>query len=153
MLFCLLICGAAMSAQTYEQTMRRHVWSTSENVNGMRHDTVSVSYAELKGSYEGGRFRDTWQPRRTWTAGASTASVRHLDNMTLVGGFSFTQTEGHEQCGSMFIKPGYYPVDVLEFTPGRKTLQTYAFDGGISYDVDPRSYTVLNANSFRPYGL
>lgn len=134
LLFCLLLCSAALSAQTYEQAMRRHVWSTSENVNGMRHDTVSVSYAELRGTYETGRFRDTWQPRRAWTAGAATATVRHLDNMTLVGGFSFTQTEGYEQCGSMFIEPGYFPVDVMEFTPGRKTLQTYRFNGGLSYD-------------------
>lgn len=135
---CLLCICMASSAQTYEQTMRRHVWSGSANVNGMRHDTVSVSYAELKGSYEGGKFRDTWQPRHAWTAGASTASVRHLDRMTLAGDFSFGQTEGYGQCGSMFIKPGTFPVDVLEFTPGRKTLQTYSFNGGISYDIAPK---------------
>ena len=58
-----------------------------------------------------------------------------MEKMSLKGSFAFTQTEGYGMCGSMFIKPGYYPVDILEFTPGRKTLQTYAFDGGISYDV------------------
>ena len=31
---------------------------------------------------------------------------------------------------SMFLEPGYFPVDVLEFTPGDKTRQTYKFSGG-----------------------
>ena len=37
----------------------------------------------------------------------------------------------------MFIHPGFYPVDILEFTPGRKDLQTYAFMGGIAKDIAP----------------
>ena len=132
---CLLMCGMAVSAQTYERVLRNNLWNDSENVTGVRQDSVSCSYAELSGSYEGGEFRDTWQAARGWSAGAATASIRHLENMTLKGSFAFTQTEGYDMCGSMFIKPGFYPVDVLEFTPGRKTLQTYAFDGGISYDL------------------
>lgn len=39
--------------------------------------------------------------------------------------------------GSMFIQPGFYPVDILEFTPGRKDLQRYAFMGGIASDIAP----------------
>lgn len=58
--------------------------------------------------------------------------------MSLKGSFSFEQNEGYGMCGSMFISPGYYPIDVLEFTPGRKTLQTYCFDGGISYELSDR---------------
>ena len=132
---CLLMCGMAVSAQTYERVLRNNLWNDSRNVTGVRQDSVSRSYAELSGSYEGGEFKDTWQASQGWSAGASTASIRHMENMTLKGSFSFTQTEGYDMCGSMFIKPGFYPVDVLEFTPGRKTLQTYAFDGGISYDL------------------
>ena len=114
------------------------IWNTSNNVAGIRQDSVSRSYAELSGTYEGGGFRDTWQAPRGWSAGASTASIQHMEKMSLKGSFAFTQTEGYDMCGSMFIKPGFYPVDVLEFTPGRKTLQTYAFDGGISYDLANR---------------
>ena len=132
---CLLMCGMAVSAQTYERVLRNNPWNDSYNVTGVRQDSVSRSYAELSGSYEGGEFRDTWQASQGWSAGAATASIHHMENMTLKGSFSVTQTEGYDMCGSMFIKPGYYPVDVLEFTPGRKTLQTYAFDGGISYDL------------------
>ena len=132
---CLFFFGLAASAQTYEQVFRRNFWNGSGNVTGIRQDTVSRSYAELYGKYEGGEFRDTWQGSKGWSAGAVTSSIRHLKKISLAGSFSFDQTEGYDMCGSMFIKPGFYPIDVLEFTPGRKTLQTYAFDGGISYDL------------------
>ena len=132
----LLLCSmAGVSAQTYDRILRNNFWNASDNVTGVRLDSVSRSYAELSGTYEDGGFKDTWQAPRGWSAGVSTASIQHLEKMSLKGSFSFTQTEGYDMCGSMFIHPGYYPVDVLEFTPGRKTLQTYTFDGGISYDV------------------
>lgn len=121
LLLCLLSCSAAVLAQS--------------NVALVRLDSLSRSYAEVYGRYEDGDFRDTWQAPQMWSAGAVTGSVRHFDRMSLTGSFSFDQTEGYGMCGSMFIKPGYFPIDVLEFTPGRKTLQTYAFDGGIAYDL------------------
>ena len=133
----LLLCGLTVSAQTYESVVKENFWNASSNVTGMRQDTVSRSYAEAYGKYESGKFRDTWQAEQGWTAGAATASIRHMKKMSLAGSFSFEQTEGYGMCGSMFIKPGFYPVDVLEFIPGRKTLQTYSFNGGISYDVAP----------------
>ena len=132
---CFLLCGLTVSAQRYERVLKSNFWNDSKNVTGVRQDTVSRSYAEAYGKYEGGDFRDTWQASEGWSAGAVTASIRHMEKVSLAGSFSFEQTEGYGMCGSMFIKPGFYPVDVLEFTPGRKTLQTYAFDGGISYDL------------------
>ena len=136
LLLFLLSCSAVMHARTFKEVARGSFWQESRNVSGIRMDSLSRSYAEAFGRYEEGGFRDTWQAPRTWTAGAVTASVRHLERMSLTGSFSFEQTEGYDMCGSMFIKPGYFPIDVLEFTPGRKTLQTYAFDGGIAYDLD-----------------
>lgn len=134
--FVMLGCAFVLTAQTFESVYRRNFWNGSPNVAGIRLDSVSRSYAELYGGYEAGEYRDSWQPRKSWRAGAETRSIRHLDRMSVAGSFSFEQTEGHDMCGSMFIDPGYYPVDVLEFTPGRKTLQTYAFDGGFAYEVD-----------------
>ncbi|MBR5836495.1 MAG: hypothetical protein IKY66_10090 [Bacteroidales bacterium] len=134
----LLLCGTAVSAQIYDRVLRNNLWIGSDNVTGIRQDTVSASYAEIFAGYERGEFRDTWQAKNGWYAGARTASVQHLEKISLAGSFSFEQTEGYEMCGSMFINPGYYPMDILEFTPGRKTLQTYTFDGGISYDVAPQ---------------
>lgn len=134
---CLLCYGVMVSAQTYEQMQRRHVWNGTDNVNYIRQDTLNRSYAQLTTGWEGGAFRDSWQPRRSWDTDMATASVRHLDNMSLMGSFSFQQSEYHDMCGSMFIQPGYFPVDVLEFTPGRKKLQQYSFEGGLSYAVSP----------------
>lgn len=134
---CLFVCGLTAGGQTYERVYRSNLWNESKNINGVRQDTVSRSYAEAYASYEGGGFRDTWQAAEGWSAGAVTASIRHMERMSLAGSFSFDQTEGYDMCGSMFIEPGLYPIDVLEFTPGRKTLQTYAFDGGISYELSP----------------
>ena len=131
----LLLCGLTVSAQRYERVVKDNFWNSSRNVSGIRQDSVSRSYAEAYGKYEGGGFRDTWQAEEGWSAGAATASIRHLERLSLKGSFSFEQTEGYGMCGSMFIEPGFYPVDVLEFTPGRKSLQTYAFDGGFSYDL------------------
>lgn len=131
----MLLCVLTVSAQRYERVVKDNFWNSSRNVSGIRQDSVSRSYAEAYGKYEGGGFRDTWQAEKGWSAGAATASIRHLEKISLKGSFSFDQTEGYGMCGSMFIEPGFYPVDVLEFTPGRKTLQTYAFDGGISYDL------------------
>ena len=133
----LLLCGLTVSAQRYERVVKDNFWNSSRNVSGIRQDSVSRSYAEAYGKYEDGGFRDTWQAEKGWSAGAATASIRHLERLSLKGSFSFEQTEGYGMCGSMFIDPGFYPVDVLEFTPGRKSLQTYAFDGGFSYDLAP----------------
>ncbi len=121
----------------YDRVHKNNFWNGSRNITGVRQDSISRSFAELYGSYEEGSLRDTWQPEKGWSAGVATASIRHLEKISFAGSFSFDQTEGYGMCGSMFIKPGLYPVDVLEFTPGRKTLQTYSFDGGISYDVAP----------------
>ncbi len=141
----LLLCGLAVSAQkaterkapvlTYERVVGNNLWNDSRNITGIRQDTVSRSFAEVSGSFVSGGFRDTWEAARSWGAGAVTASIRHLERISLKGSFSFRQTEGYDMCGSMFMNPGFYPVDVLEFTPGRKTRQTYAFEGGIAYDI------------------
>lgn len=128
---------AAARSWTYGHVLRRNLWNLSENVAGIRQDSLSRSYAELYGKWSSGGFRDSWQAADTWSAGAMTESIRHFDKFSLKGSFSFDQTEGYGMCGSMFMKPGYYPLDVLEFTPGRKTRQTYALEGGFSADLAP----------------
>lgn len=134
--FLLAGCVASMSAQTFENVQKRNPWNLSRNVAGTLKDSISTSYAELYGKYSEGGFRDTWQARRQCSAGALTSSIRHLERISLNGSFSFDQTEGYDMCGSMFINPGYFPIDVLEFTPGRKVLQTYSLDGGIAYEIN-----------------
>ena len=103
----LALCGqTTLSARTYEQVLRRNFWNESQNVAGIRQDSLSRSYAELSGGYEAGGFRDSWQPENAWNAGAVTASIRHLERISFKGAFSFRQWEGYGMCGSMFIDPG-----------------------------------------------
>ena len=131
----MLFVSLAAFAQPFEKAMRRNLWNDGSNANGIRQDSLSISFAELYGGFKAGDYHDTYDCSKGWTAGARAASVQHLKNFSMSGSFGFEQTQGDGMCGSMFIQPGFYPLDVLEFTPGRKTLQTYAFDGGVSVDL------------------
>ena len=134
----LLSLATALSATaqtTYEKAFRHNLWNDGYNVAGLRDDATSISFAELFGGAEGGDFRRSSEATSSWNAGAQASTIKHLEKFSMIGSFSFRQEEGRNMCGSMFIAPGLYPVDILEFTPGRKTLQSYAFDGGISVDL------------------
>lgn len=121
----------------YEQVLRANFWQDGSNPVGIRQDMSekSASYAELYGDITSGGFRQTHEAALPWSVGAEARSTMHLDKFSMQGSFSFEQTQGNDMCGSMFVNPGYYPVDALEFTPGKKIRQSYAFDGSISVDV------------------
>ncbi len=120
----------------YPAAVAHNVWNDGANINGIRQDQLfNSSYAELYGNYIGGGFKSSSQPTTGWKAGARAGTLVHLKRFSMKGAFSFEQFQGENMAGSMFITPGYYPVDVIEFTPGRKTKQTYSFDGGVSVDV------------------
>lgn len=119
----------------FDLTSGRNFWNSGRNAAGVRQDTVSISCAEIGGRYVSGGFRDYADAVSSWSAGAKAATIMHLKKLSLTGAFSFENFSGSGMCGSMSSRPGYYPVDVLEFTPGKKTLQTYGFEGGISVDL------------------
>ena len=126
---------SAAAQTTYERVFRHNLWNDGYNVAGLREDAASISFAELFGGAEGGDFRRSNEASSSWNAGARAFTIKHLEKFSMIGSFSFEQKEGRGMCGSMFITPVLYPVDILEFTPGRKTLQSYAFDGGLSIDL------------------
>lgn len=119
----------------FEDVEGRNLWLSSSNVAGMRIDSLNISEAVLGGGYSQGNI--DLEPPRQWNVGAYARSITHLKKFSMVGSFSFDQKSTYDDCGSMFLRPGMYPVDVLEFTPGKKSLQNYAFTGGISVDVAP----------------
>lgn len=123
-------------AQDYELTERRNPWNAGSNVTGILTDSTTASYAELYGKSGHGDFRDYYEAKETLNAGAQAKSITHLKHYSLTGSFSFDHLSGKEMSGSMFIRPGFYPVDLLEFTPGRKELQRYTFMGGIATDLN-----------------
>ncbi len=131
---CLLFsCGASpANAQTYDIVERRNFWNGGSNVCGLLADSLSRSYAAIDGSFESGRYRDANSPETRWAAGASAATITYLEKFSLIGKFAFSDTESYGACGSMSARPGYYPFETYEFTPGRKTRQKYSMTGGIA---------------------
>lgn len=131
----LLLCAVSSFGQPYERMLRRNFWNDGMNVTGIRQDSLSLANAEVGGFYTAGGFRSLNDASSEWSVGASTRAMKHLEKYSLTGAFSFDDTESYDMCGSMFSSPWFYPVDVMEFTPGRKSSQTYFIDGGISADL------------------
>ncbi len=133
-----LLWSAGLSAQTFDIIERRDFWNAGRNVNGVRADSVSVSYAELYGGHTSGSNRDVSEAKSEWRAGLSAGTITHLDRFSMIGKFSFADIESRGMCGSMSARPGYYPVEIYEFTPGRKTRQVYSFAGGVAVELSDR---------------
>lgn len=119
----------------FELITDRNFHLGGSNIAGIRCDSVTISEATIGGSYSFGEGRSTSMAPKTWTVGASAASITHLERFSMYGRFSFSHTAGYGMTGSMFVNPGRYPIDAMEFTPGEKALQNYAFTGGISVDI------------------
>ena len=125
----------------YYQEHYRSFWHDGVNVAGIRHNTApndELSEAGIMGSYESGDFRTISQSSEEWTVKAGASSLKHLERYSMKGSFSFSDTEAQGMSGSMFLDKGFFPVDVFEFTPGRKTFQTYTINGGIAVDMGDR---------------
>ena len=91
--------------------------------------------AQVYGGFEEGGYKPAFQASSLWKAGASASGTRHMDFISYTGSFSFEQIEGKDMFTSMFLEPGYFPVDVVELTPGDKTRQTYKLSGGFATDL------------------
>lgn len=88
--------------------------------------------ASIYGGFEEGGYKPAFQASSLWKAGAGAEGVLHAHGTSWQGSFSFEQMSGKEMFTSMFLEPGYFPVDVLEFTPGDKMRQTYRLGGGFA---------------------
>lgn len=131
----LLISLVPAFGQTYETRLERHSWKDSRNINWIRSIEDSFSCAELTGGYTFGDYHDPFDADSKWNAGAKASGTSYLDRFSLIGDFSFENTQMYGATGSMSAVPGYYPVDIYEFTPGNKTRQVYSLTGGISIDL------------------
>ena len=141
--------------QTYRAVVGENIWTGSQNAAGWRAPDYNMEalrphvnaedsdksrdarYAEaaLYGTYEDGGFKPPHGGRNVWTAGIRAASLLDLSQTTLFGNVRFEQSNAQEMFGSVFLQPGQYPIDVLEFTPGPKTRQTYSVSGGLAREV------------------
>lgn len=128
----LLLLGVVLSAQPLRG---QDFWHEGRNVAGLASADASGKSAEavLYGRFTSGGFRTLSEGKTLWNAGAAAQAETHFKDLVLVGNFGFEQEFGTEMMGSMFSKPEYYPVDVLEFTPGNKSKQTYDIAGGLAW--------------------
>ncbi len=120
------------NSDRFDYILRRNAWSEGVHATGILRDTVSRSYAEIFLRKDNGGFVDLSSSDDSWNAGVTTSSVRHFEKVSFSGSFSYDYFDGRHMCGSMFVRPGFYPVDILEFTPGRKVKETYAFTGNVA---------------------
>lgn len=126
-------------------------------------DSVTVSYAELYGKNNHGDFRNYYEADKLWSAGCS-SQVHHTLKEVFSDRLVLIRPHFRQRYERLHVHhPGFYPVDLLEFTPGRKDLQTYAFMGGIAADagtnwriggkIDFTSANYSKRKDLRPYQL
>ena len=124
-----------VKAQRFEEVMGRNPWNASLNRAGLRCDTTEYSYAELWGSLERGGLMNHSSTDKGFDAGGRTESIRHFKRLSFAGNFSYDYFTGSQMWGSMFTTPGSWPIDLYEYTPGRKIRERYAFEGDLSADL------------------
>ena len=130
----LLLCVLRLSAQD--------PWREGINLAGIT--PTEEADARIGGRFVSGDFRKPSEGRSLWSAGASASAESRKDSLVLRGHFAFAAEYGRQMMGSMFTDPGFYPVDVLEFTPGPKSRQTYDIDGGLAWRNRSRWIPALN---------
>ena len=131
----LLMIGWTAAAQPFDRIERRNFWNSGKNINGLRCDSLTISDARIYGGYESGGLRDTYMASSTWNVGAIARTIVHLKKFSMNGMFSFENNSGKQMTGSMSGRPGRFPIEIIEFTPGNKNRQTYSFSGGITADI------------------
>ena len=90
--------------------------------------------AAVWGGVEEGGFRPAYAAPFQWSAGAEAKAVRHGKYTSWKGALSFEQVAGQKMFSSMFMDPGYYPLDLLEFAKGPKSRQNIRLEGGFLTD-------------------
>ena len=128
--------GNTAAGQDFETVSGRNLWNSGDNITGIAQDSTSVSYAEIYAGGKSGGFHSYGDASSFWKAGAVAESILHAGKFSFTGKFAFEQWQGKDMYGSIFLQPGFYPIDVLEFTPGVKSMQKYIVNGGLCYNLD-----------------
>ena len=128
----LLVILGVVCAQT---SFAQGGWGEGINIAGEAANTGLGHEAEasIGGKFTSGDFRSPSMGKTLWSAQAEAAAVSAFEDLYLSGAFGFDLTYGTQMMGSMFSDPGFYPFDILEFTPGDKLKQTYSIGGGFAW--------------------
>lgn len=120
---------------TYFQ--RSNGWLTSSNAAGL-HGAVpmrGISYAEAFFNKENGDWRNYSESNDSYDFGLRTESYRSFEKITFYGRMEYRYFRGENMSGSIFVNPGEHPFDLVEFTPGAKTMERYRLDGGAGFAI------------------
>ena len=128
----LVAVSAAAAQERFDHIFRRNPWNGGLNAAGIRQDSLSRSYAEIYFTKENGGLAGHSASDDSWNAGAKTESVRHLKKVSFSAVSATTISTAATCAARCSPSRGYYPVDILEFTPGRKVREDYTFTGGVS---------------------
>lgn len=155
----LLICGSGtvknkpLNAQEisgknhdFSYVRKQDGWLESLNATGLRFIPMDVSFAEGYAVRKSGKYMQTYESSDAWTLGIKSESFRRFKHISFYGKMQYEYFRGNKMSGSMLVCPEEYPYDMLEFSPGRKTLEKYIFSGGIGMDIGERFTGGLRIN-------
>ena len=114
----------------------QEAWRDGRNIAGAAREAPATGQnanAVIGTQFTSGGFRSPSDGSTLWTGLAKASAESRYEDLFLTGNFGFELTRGSGMMGSMFTQPGYYPFDVLEFTPGTKLRQTYDIGGGLAW--------------------
>lgn len=134
----LLTLGVIVCAQA--GALAQTLWEEGRNIAGEAAGAGlgHSADASIGAKYTSGNFRSPSMGKTLITGAAEAAAVSSFEDIYLKGNFGFELVRGTDMMGSMFSEPGFYPVDVLEFTPGIKIKQTYSIGGGFAWKNSSR---------------
>lgn len=98
------------------------------------------------GGVEDGRFKPTHAALFQWKAGADARFVRHGIQTSWTGTISLEQAMGKYQRSSLFLEPGYFPVDLWDQSAGTASRQTGRVEIGLLSDVSDLWAAGFNAS-------
>lgn len=127
----LSLVSLSAASQDYRDLQIMNIWSQSHNPAKIGLYGVDASMARGLARYEYGDRLTPNDAQKLWGAGIGTEGVKQFGSLALQGAFSYESKWMEGACGSMSTVPGYYPIDIYEFTPGKKELQDYSLSGGI----------------------
>ena len=112
----------------------------------MKKDLPPENDIAVWGGVEDGRFKPTHAPLFQWKAGADARMVRHGIRTSWTGSISLEQAMGKYQSSSLFLEPGYFPVDLWDQSAGTASRQTGRVEIGLLSDVSDLWAAGFNAS-------
>lgn len=124
----LMLVSTSLSAQIswYDVAVGQNFCINSTNPSTLSQlSGKSFSKVEARFGRQTGELRDYSSSPDSYDFGFGAEALRRIERTHYFGGIEYDYFDGKKMCGSMFTSPGEFPIDIIEYTPGRKTKETY----------------------------